>query len=118
MHLLLNGVVLYVAGGQIEREIGSLSFIIIFFAGAIFGFLFGGNFALPAVPSVGASGGIFAVNAVAVVDLGLHWKLEARPKTKAVFLIFELLLMVGMGFIPYLIDVRSHLFCSSRGTER
>jgi membrane associated rhomboid family serine protease len=113
VHLLLNGVVLYVVGGQIEREIGSLSFAVIFFAGAVFGFLFGANFALPAVPSVGASGGIFAINAVAVVDLGLHWKLEARPKLKLVFLIFEFALMVGMGFIPYLIDVSAPFFFPS-----
>lgn len=118
MHLLLNGVVLWVAGGQIEREIGSLSFVVIFFAGAIFGFLFGANFALPAVPSVGASGGIFAINAVAVVDLGLHWKLEARPKLKAMFLVFELLLMIGMGFIPYLIDVSPLSFCMCLSRRR
>lgn len=95
------------AGGQIEREIGSLAFTVIFFAGAVFGFIFGGNFALSAVPSVGASGGIFAVNAVTIVDLGLHWKLEARPKLKLFFLVVEFLVMVGMGYIPYLIDVRA-----------
>lgn len=76
VHLLLNGLVLLTAGGQIERELGSLSFSVIFFAGAVFGFEFGGNFALPGVPSVGASGGIFAVNACSLVDLGLHWKVR------------------------------------------
>ena len=85
-------------------------------------FELGGNFALPGVPSVGASGGIFAVNAVQLVDLLEHWQVsliclfrtgslssvaltvigpllarrhqfEQRPKLKLGLLILELLLM-------------------------
>ncbi|CED85122.1 Equilibrative nucleoside transporter protein [Phaffia rhodozyma] len=109
IHVSLNLLVLLSAGAQIEKDLGSLAFSIVFFAGAIFGFEFGGSFSLPAIPSVGASGGIFAVNAVTVVDLFLHWKIESKPKTKLAFLIIEFVIMVGMGYIPYLIDNFSHL---------
>ena len=68
---------------QIEREMGSAGFIITYTAAGIFGYVntsqsptvegtdkrtqsnvLGGNFALPGIPSVGASGAIFGMFAV------------------------------------------------------
>ena len=42
---------------------------------------------------MGASGGIFAVNAVTLVDLLEHWQFEERPKLKLSLLILELMMM-------------------------
>ncbi|KAL7409585.1 rhomboid family-domain-containing protein [Mrakia frigida] len=109
IHLALNLLVLNTAGAQVEKEMGSFFFLLIFFSGAIFGFELGGNFALPGVPSVGASGGIFAVNAVVLVDLLEHWQFEERPKLKLGLLILELLMMIGLGYIPLLIDNFAHI---------
>jgi hypothetical protein len=49
---------------QIEREMGSIGFLITYMAAGIFGNVLGGNFALVGAPSVGASGAIFGTIAV------------------------------------------------------
>lgn len=103
---------------QIEREMGSAGFLITYVAAGIFGYVdppliqvaggtdggpqsnvLGGNFALPGVPSVGASGAIFGMFAVSDqlnfkpfphplrvrcqqvewVDLFAHWRYIYRP---------------------------------------
>ena len=38
--------------GQIEREMGSASFLLLYLASGLFGNILGGNFALVGVPSV------------------------------------------------------------------
>jgi membrane associated rhomboid family serine protease len=38
--------------GQVEREMGSPSFLVLYLAAGIFGNVLGGNFALVGVPSV------------------------------------------------------------------
>jgi membrane associated rhomboid family serine protease len=48
----------------VEREMGSISFFILYMAAGIFGNVLGGNFALVGIPSVGASGAIFGTVAV------------------------------------------------------
>ena len=95
------------AAAQVEREmgtsslsqcltttIGSIAFAIVYFAGGIYGNILGGNFSRTGIPSVGASGALFATvrnilfvvahiqNACVLVDLLLHWKYEDRPKLK------------------------------------
>jgi hypothetical protein len=97
------------AAGQVEREMGwylaltigclfdapgSIAFTIVYFAGGIYGFILGGNFLRTGIPSVGASGALFATvclavpelaekeNACVLVDLLLHWQYEERPKLK------------------------------------
>lgn len=52
---------------QIEREMGSGGFIIMYMAAGIFGNVLGGNFALVGAPSVGASGAIFGTVAVSEI---------------------------------------------------
>lgn len=66
---------------QVEKEMGSIGFLILYFAAGIFGCVclctrrrltnssdcsnvLGGNFALVAAPSIGASGAIFGTVAV------------------------------------------------------
>lgn len=44
---------------QMEREMGSAGFFILYFAAGIFGNVLGANFALLGQPSTGASGAIF-----------------------------------------------------------
>lgn len=39
VHILLNVLVLMLAGGQLEKELGWFCFLIIFFAGGIFGYV-------------------------------------------------------------------------------
>lgn len=69
------------AAGQVEREMGwyltltivclfdasgSIAFTIVYFAGGIYSFILGGNFSRTGIPSVGASGALFATVCIAV----------------------------------------------------
>lgn len=82
IHLLLNMLGQWVLSGQVEREMGTAGFLILYFAAGIFGNVLGGNFALVGTPSVGASGAIVGTLAVLWVDLLAHWQIEYKPVQK------------------------------------
>ncbi|KAK4684349.1 hypothetical protein P7C73_g5833, partial [Tremellales sp. Uapishka_1] len=109
IHLALNMIAQITAGAQVERELGTIPFLIVYFAGGIYGFVLGGNFSRTGIPSVGASGALFATNACVLVDLLLHWKYEARPKLKAFLLAIEFLVGIAIGYIPNAVDGLAHL---------
>ncbi|WVQ93311.1 hypothetical protein IAU59_000379 [Kwoniella sp. CBS 9459] len=109
IHLLLNMLAQITAGAQVEKEMGTIPFLIVYVAGGIYGFVLGGNFSRTGIPSVGASGALFATNACVLVDLIMHWKYEERPKLKAFFLALEFLIGFGIGYIPNAVDGLAHL---------
>jgi len=108
IHLLLNMFAQLTLSAQIEREMGSVGFIITYFAAGIFGNVLGGNFALVGIPSVGASGAIFGTAAVAWVDLVAHWKYHYQPVKRLIFMTIELIIGIAIGFIPF-IDNFAHI---------
>ncbi|WWC91298.1 uncharacterized protein L201_006241 [Kwoniella dendrophila CBS 6074] len=109
VHLILNMLAQITAAAQVEREMGTLPFLIVYLAGGIYGFVLGGNFSRTGIPSVGASGALFATNACVLVDLVMHWKYEERPKLKAFLLAIEFLIGFGIGYIPNAVDGLAHL---------
>lgn len=108
VHILLNVLALLTASADIEREMGSLGFLITYMAAGIFGNVLGGNFARPGIPSTGASGAIFGIMAVEWADLFFHWRYIYRPGRRLIFLIINLIIGIAMGFIPY-VDNFAHL---------
>jgi len=108
IHILLNMIAQLTLSAQVEREMGSGGFIILYFAAGIFGNVLGGNFALVGIPSVGASGAIFGTVAVGWVDLVAHWKYHYRPVRRLIFMTIELIIGIAIGFIPY-IDNFAHI---------
>jgi membrane associated rhomboid family serine protease len=82
IHYLLNIAVQLTSSALIERQMGSLRFILLYLPSGIFGFILGGNFSLVGQPSVGASGAIFSTYAAVLVDLIAHWSIEYRPTRK------------------------------------
>ncbi|KAF8610650.1 rhomboid-domain-containing protein [Ceratobasidium sp. AG-I] len=108
IHFALNMFAQLSLSAQVEREMGSGAFLILYFSAGIFGNVLGGNFALVGVPSVGASGAIFGTVAVMWVDLLAHWKLEFKPWRKLVMLIIDLIIGVALGFVPG-VDNFAHL---------
>ncbi|WWD21085.1 hypothetical protein CI109_105566 [Kwoniella shandongensis] len=109
IHLLLNMVAQVTAAAQVEREMGTVPFLLVYMAGGIYGFVLGGNFSRTGIPSAGASGALFATNACVLVDLVLHWKYEERPKLKAFLLALEFIIGFGIGYIPNAVDGLAHL---------
>ncbi|KAH9898132.1 hypothetical protein C8Q73DRAFT_683743 [Cubamyces lactineus] len=108
IHFLLNMLAQLTASAQVEREMGTISFLVLYAAAGIFGNVLGGNFSLVGSPSVGASGAIFGTVAVAWVDLFAHWRYQYQPGRKLVFMVIELIIGVAIGFIPY-VDNFAHL---------
>ncbi|KAI0053335.1 rhomboid-domain-containing protein [Auriscalpium vulgare] len=108
IHLALNMLAQMTAAAQIEKEMGTGGFFLLYFSAGIFGNVLGGNFSLVGVPSVGASGAIFGTVAVAWVDLFAHWRLLYRPGKRLAFMIVELVIGVAIGYIPY-VDNFAHI---------
>ncbi|KAI0332006.1 rhomboid-domain-containing protein [Cubamyces sp. BRFM 1775] len=108
IHFLLNMLAQLTASAQVEREMGTISFLVLYAAAGIFGNVLGGNFSLVGSPSVGASGAIFGTVAVAWVDLFAHWRYQYQPGKKLAFMVIELIIGIAIGFIPY-VDNFAHL---------
>jgi len=108
IHIILNMLAQLTVSAQIEKEMGSGGFIILYFAAGIFGNVLGGNFALLGLPSVGASGAIFGTVAATWVDLLTHWRYKFHPVRQLVILIIELIVGIGLGYIPG-VDNFAHL---------
>lgn len=66
--------------------------------------ILGGNFSLTGIPSVGASGAIFGVNAALFVDLVAHWRIEAGPKRKLFGLVLEFVIGMVIGVFVQGVD--------------
>ena len=109
VHLLLNMLAQWLSCAIIERQVGTPKFLVMYFASGIFGFILGGNFALSGIPSVGASGAIFGVNAALLVDLVAHWSIEYQPKRKLFALVFEFIIGMVIGVFVSGVDNFSHL---------
>ncbi|KAG8969117.1 hypothetical protein FRC03_004432 [Tulasnella sp. 419] len=108
VHIFLNMFVQWTLAGQVEREMGSIPFTLLYFAAGIFGNILGGNFAMVGLPSVGASGAIFGTVGTLWVDLIAHWQYEYRPVKKLILLIIELVIGVALGYVPG-VDNFAHL---------
>ncbi|GAA6047716.1 hypothetical protein JCM3770_001742 [Rhodotorula araucariae] len=108
VHLILNMLAQCSSSAQVERMMGTPRFLVVYFTSGVFGFILGANFALVGLPSVGASGAIFGTHAALLVDLLAHWKIEYRPKRKLMFLIIEIIIGIGLGWVPG-VDNFAHL---------
>ncbi|BGO88928.1 hypothetical protein NBRC10512_005682 [Rhodotorula toruloides] len=108
VHLLLNMLAQCTSAAQVERMMGTPRFLVVYLASGIFGFALGANFALVGQPSVGASGAIFGTHAALLVDLLAHWKIEYRPLRKLLFLVVEIVIGLGLGWVPG-VDNFAHL---------
>lgn len=57
---------------------------------------------------MGASGAIFGTHAAVLVDLIVHWNLVPSPLRMLFALVFEIVVGIGLGYIPG-IDNFSHI---------
>ncbi|PCH33876.1 rhomboid-domain-containing protein, partial [Wolfiporia cocos MD-104 SS10] len=100
IHYAINMLAQLTVSAQVEKEMGSVPFIVLYIASGIFGNVLGGNFALVGVPSTGASGAIFGTTAIAWIDLFAHWRYIYRPARRLGWMIVELIIGIALGFIP------------------
>ena len=108
VHIGFNMLLQILVGGEMEREIGTLRFVLVYLASGIFGFVLGGNFAPQGIASTGASGSLFGIIAIMLLDLFYHWGKRRSPWVDLAWLLFDIVISFALGLLPGL-DNFSHI---------
>lgn len=108
VHIGFNLLLQLTLGADLERSIGVVRFFVVYFASGIGGFLLGGNFTPDGITSTGASGSLFGVIALDLLDLLFNWQLYLNPVRNLLLHIAEIVVSFVIGLLPGL-DNFSHI---------
>lgn len=108
IHLLFNLFVQITLGGDMERAIGVVRFAIVYFVSGIFGFIFGGNLGSNGQPTVGASGCLFGIFALTLLNILYNWADLESPRKDLAFLLIDIVVSFVLGLLPF-IDNFAHI---------
>ncbi|KAI1749240.1 rhomboid-domain-containing protein [Xylaria castorea] len=108
VHIGFNLLLQLTMGRDIEIAIGSIRFFLVYVSAGIFGFVLGGNFAASGISSTGASGALFGIIAITLLDLLYSWNERRNPGRELFFIILEIVISFVLGLLPGL-DNFSHI---------
>ncbi|KAF2126791.1 rhomboid-domain-containing protein [Dothidotthia symphoricarpi CBS 119687] len=108
IHIGFNMLLQLTLGRDMEKEIGPLRFTLVYFSAGIFGFVLGGNYAADGTASVGASGSLFGILALTLLDLLYNWSSKRSPVKDLLFLLLDVAIAFVLGLLPGL-DNFSHI---------
>ncbi|CAJ2506318.1 Uu.00g004480.m01.CDS01 [Anthostomella pinea] len=108
IHIGFNLLLQLTMGKEIERAIGSIRFFLVYMSSGIFGFVMGGNYAAPGISSTGASGALFGIIAITLLDLLYSWSERRNPVRELMFILVEIVISFVLGLLPGL-DNFSHI---------
>lgn len=108
IHIGFNLLLQLTLGREMEKAIGSIRFFLVYVSAGIFGFVLGGNFAAPFISSTGASGSLFGVIALTLLDLLYSWKDRRSPMKDLMFIGLDVVISFVLGLLPGL-DNYSHI---------
>ncbi|KAH7068076.1 rhomboid family-domain-containing protein [Paraphoma chrysanthemicola] len=108
IHIGFNMLLQLTLGRDMEKEIGPLRFSLVYFSAGIFGFVLGGNYAADGITSVGASGSLFGILALTLLDLCYNWSSRRSPVKDLLFLLLDIAIAFVLGLLPGL-DNFSHI---------
>ncbi|KAL2136793.1 hypothetical protein VTI74DRAFT_1445 [Chaetomium olivicolor] len=108
IHIGFNMLLQLTLGRDMEKSIGSIRFFLVYMSAGIFGFVMGGNFAATGIASTGASGSLFGVIALTLLDLLYSWKDRVNPVKDLAFIILDVVISFVLGLLPGL-DNFSHI---------
>ncbi|OCK78888.1 rhomboid-domain-containing protein [Lepidopterella palustris CBS 459.81] len=108
IHIGFNMLLQMTLGRDMEKEIGSLRFLLVYFSSGIFGFVLGGNYAAPGIASTGASGSLFGILALTLLDLMYNWSTRRSPVKDLLFILLDIAIAFVLGLLPGL-DNFSHI---------
>lgn len=108
VHIAFNMLLQFTLGREMEKIIGSVRFLIVYLSSGIFGFVLGGNFAATGIASMGASGALFGVIAIMLLDLLYTWRERESPKKELAFIMLDIVISFVLGLLPGL-DNFSHI---------
>lgn len=100
IHIGFNMLLQLTLGKDMERTIGSLRFFFVYSASGIFGFVMGGVYAPSGIASTGASGCIFGILALVLLDLLYTWDERRNPKKDLMFIAIDVLISFALGLLP------------------
>ncbi|KAM4056131.1 rhomboid family protein [Hirsutella rhossiliensis] len=100
IHIGFNLLMQLTIAKEMEVAIGPIRFFLVYMSAGIFGFVLGGNFAAPALPSTGASGSLFGIIALTLLDLFYSWKERKSPVKDLMFLILDMVISFALGLLP------------------
>jgi membrane associated rhomboid family serine protease len=108
IHIGFNLLLQLTIGKEMEMAIGSIRFFLVYMSAGIFGFVMGGNFAATGIASTGASGSLFGIIALTLLDLLYSWKERKNPVKDLMFIILDMVISFVLGLLPGL-DNFSHI---------
>ncbi|KAI3640823.1 hypothetical protein MIR68_001701 [Amoeboaphelidium protococcarum] len=107
VHFIMNTWLMIQVGRAMEEAYGSVRIMIIYFVSGIAGFLFAADLE-QTVPTVGASGSIFGVLGVVLLDLILNFKIVQNRWKELSIHLAQIIISVAFGLLPY-IDNFAHI---------
>lgn len=108
VHIAFNMLLQLTLGKEMELSIGPIRFFIVYMASGIFGFVMGGNFAATGIASTGASGSLFGIIALTLLDLLYTWSVRPSPWKDLAFIMLDIVISFALGLLPGL-DNFSHI---------
>lgn len=108
IHIGFNMLLQVTLGREMELKIGSIRFALVYFSAGIFGFILGGNFAATGIASTGASGALFGILALTLLDLLYNWNDRPSPIKDLLWILADVLVSFVLGLLPGL-DNFSHI---------
>ena len=108
IHIGFNMLLQMTMGREMELIIGSIRMAIVYFSSGIFGFVLGGNFAANGIASTGASGALFGIIALELLDLLYNWNDRQSPGRDLAFIVVDIVVSFVLGLLPGL-DNFSHI---------
>lgn len=107
IHIGFNMLLQVTMAKEMEQQIGPIRFFLVYMSSGIFGFVLGGNYAGTGIASTGASGSLFGIIALTLLDLFYTWKSRARPWIDLLFIMLDVIISFVLGLFPGL-DNFSH----------
>lgn len=100
IHIGFNLLLQMTIGKEMEIAIGSIRFFLVYVSAGIFGNVMGANYAGVMAASTGASGALFGVIALTLLDLLYSWKDRRSPVKDLMFIMLDVVISFVLGLLP------------------
>lgn len=108
LHLVVNMFVYQQSGWALEKMYGSLPVASVLLVAGLAGNVLGGVFGPLTLISVGASGAIFGIIGMELMDLLRRWKQLVQPKRQLIIFLIIIAIMIAFSFLPF-VDYWAHI---------
>lgn len=100
IHIGFNLLLQLTIAKEMEMAIGSIRFFLVYMSAGIFGFIMSGNYAPAGIVSTGASGSLFGIIGLTLLDLLYSWKERKSPVKDLLFIFVDVAISFVLGLLP------------------